>query len=527
MRIRARLMIVACGIGLSATPDSLIFAQSTSTEYGILEQKIIQQIDQHSWVAGYSALGKSEFALVAEIDTGGADLSAAPTVQLPNAKTVTFPTGANHSPSWPGGFGHKIYHYGRGFASQAALNTAAGNGDFMFTLGNATEQPVLPLDTKNPQFPVIPLLTSGGIWSGSTLQIDPNKGATLVVNSSSFGTYESGLGGAIQFHLFYLTTYPNTVVDTPVSEYIPSLGKHDPAISTLVIKAGELAAEQEYVLQLDFSQLEGLNTDIFTGTGISGSPIGASEYKTSTFISISTASALPTVTPVVTGKLGTNGWYISKTTTLAWNLTGIPTPIASGCGTVSVPQTAGTNYTCTATNSLGSASDSATIKEDSVKPSVLIKAPAANAVYALKQNVLASYSCTDSTSGVASCAGTVASGVGISTANLGQQTFVVTATDNAGNTITKTVLYNVDPATATPVFSLKAGTYSGAQQVKISDATVGATIYYTLNGTTPTASSAKYTGTAITIGSSATLKARAIAPNDAWSTVRTAVYTIN
>ena len=48
---------------------------------------------------------------------------------------------------------------------------------------------------------------------------------------------------------------------------------------------------------------------------------------------------------------------------------------------------------------------------------------------------------------------------------------------------------------ATPTFSPAAGTYSGAQSVTISDATSGATIYYTTNGTTPTTSSTKYTGT--------------------------------
>ena len=57
---------------------------------------------------------------------------------------------------------------------------------------------------------------------------------------------------------------------------------------------------------------------------------------------------------------------------------------------------------------------------------------------------------------------------------------------------------------ALPVFNPPAGTYTGAQQVTITDATPGAAIYYTTNGTPPTTSSTPYTGP-ITISASTTL----------------------
>jgi sugar lactone lactonase YvrE len=62
-----------------------------------------------------------------------------------------------------------------------------------------------------------------------------------------------------------------------------------------------------------------------------------------------------------------------------------------------------------------------------------------------------------------------------------------------------TAVYTINlPAAATPTFSPVAGTYTSAQSVTIADSTTGAAIYYTTDGSTPTASSTKYTS-AITV----------------------------
>ena len=82
------------------------------------------------------------------------------------------------------------------------------------------------------------------------------------------------------------------------------------------------------------------------------------------------------------------------------------------------------------------------------------------------------------------------------------------------------------PPTATPTFSIPAGLYTSALAVSISDATAGATIYYTTNGTTPTTSSSVYRGGAITVSSSETLEAIATASGYSTSAVATAAYTI-
>ena len=78
---------------------------------------------------------------------------------------------------------------------------------------------------------------------------------------------------------------------------------------------------------------------------------------------------------------------------------------------------------------------------------------------------------------------------------------------------------------ATPTFSVAAGTYTSVQSVTITCATVGATIYYTLDGSNPSSSSTEYTS-AVSISENCTLKAIAIKGDDE-SDVASAAYTIN
>jgi len=82
------------------------------------------------------------------------------------------------------------------------------------------------------------------------------------------------------------------------------------------------------------------------------------------------------------------------------------------------------------------------------------------------------------------------------------------------------------PQAAAPVFSPGGGTYGGAQSVTISDATSGASIRYTLDGSTPSETAGTlYTG-AVTINNTVTLKAIAYLSGDTDSTITSATYTI-
>ncbi len=77
--------------------------------------------------------------------------------------------------------------------------------------------------------------------------------------------------------------------------------------------------------------------------------------------------------------------------------------------------------------------------------------------------------------------------------------------------------------TAAPAFSLAAGTYNTTQTVILTDATPGAVIYYTTNGTTPTTSSTKYTA-AVSLSTTQTLQAIAVASGFAPSSITAAAY---
>ena len=89
-------------------------------------------------------------------------------------------------------------------------------------------------------------------------------------------------------------------------------------------------------------------------------------------------------------------------------------------------------------------------------------------------------------------------------------------------TATYTINLTVDP----PTFSPAAGTYTTIQKVTLADTTAGAAIYYTTDGSTPTASSTLYSGP-IAVNSSETINAIGAENGYANSSVATGVYTLN
>lgn len=143
---------------------------------------------------------------------------------------------------------------------------------------------------------------------------------------------------------------------------------------------------------------------------------------------------------------------------------------------------------------------------------------------------LANGSCSSSTSGTGTFFQHTWTGISIPSI-VGGNTAYIGFTASSGNPATSEYINGFSyttsppPTVSTPTFSPAAGTYTSAQTVSILDATSGATIYYTTDGTTPTTSSTVYSGP-ITVSSSETLKAIAVKNGYANSMVGIASYVI-
>ena len=97
--------------------------------------------------------------------------------------------------------------------------------------------------------------------------------------------------------------------------------------------------------------------------------------------------------------------------------------------------------------------------------------------------------------------------------------------DGMNDSAVSSASYTIKGTVSTPAFSVASGAVDSGTEVTISCATDGAEIYYTTNGSEPTASSTEYTG-AISITEAVTLKAIAVKDGMNGSAVSSASYTI-
>jgi hypothetical protein len=87
------------------------------------------------------------------------------------------------------------------------------------------------------------------------------------------------------------------------------------------------------------------------------------------------------------------------------------------------------------------------------------------------------------------------------------------------------LLAGATPQAPAPTFSPTPGTFATPQNVSLADSLSGTAIYYTVNGTSPTRSSTRYSGP-ITVSATTTINAFAVAAGYADSSVASATYTI-
>lgn len=95
-------------------------------------------------------------------------------------------------------------------------------------------------------------------------------------------------------------------------------------------------------------------------------------------------------------------------------------------------------------NGTSSPTQTLAVTLDNTAPHVTLTTPTDGSTYTYQQAVTAGYSCDDGTgSGVATCAGTLASGSALPTSSLGLHTFGVSTSDNLGNAATTSATYGV------------------------------------------------------------------------------------
>ncbi len=182
----------------------------------------------------------------------------------------------------------------------------------------------------------------------------------------------------------------------------------------------------------------GTTTVTYTATDQSGNQ---SSCTTTITVVDTTPPSITCPAPITAEATSPAGAMVNPGSALASDTAGPVTITGPAVGTYPLGTTTVT-YTATDQSGNQSSCNSSITVHDTIAPSITITTPA-HTVYAIGQVVNASYSCSDIGSGVATCAGNVASGTPIDTSSAGTKSFTVTALDNVGNTSHQTVTYDV------------------------------------------------------------------------------------
>jgi hypothetical protein len=154
----------------------------------------------------------------------------------------------------------------------------------------------------------------------------------------------------------------------------------------------------------------------------------------------STDTTPPVITPIVTGALGNNGWYVGDVT-VTWSVVDDESTVSStsGCGLTTISSdTTGTTLTCSATSAGGMSSQSVTIKRDATAPTVSFDTCPGDVL--LNEPVSLGWTASDATSGID---GATSGTKTVDTSTVGSHSVSITVYDLAGNSGLDTCTVNV------------------------------------------------------------------------------------
>ena len=148
----------------------------------------------------------------------------------------------------------------------------------------------------------------------------------------------------------------------------------------------------------------------------------------------------PVIIPHVNPDPNSSGWNNSDVT-VSWDVSDSESAVSSkaGCDSTTInTETDRMVVTCAATSEGGTSSQSVTVKLDKIAPEITADVPAEG--YILNSQANVDWTLTDNFSGVD---GDTHGTRTVDTNSVGPKSFTVTATDLAGNSVQKTVTYNI------------------------------------------------------------------------------------
>jgi hypothetical protein len=242
-------------------------------------------------------------------------------------------------------------------------------------------------------------------------------------------------------------------------------------------------------------------TITFTGSGTNSSnaSINRTDVLTISGTAESCDSTSPVITPNVSGTSGNGGWYTSDVG-LTWSVTDPESTISSqsGCDAVSITaDQAATTYTCSATSTGGTTTESVTIKRDATAP-VITPGDITDTTWR-NTSLSQAFTAADATSGLANSADASFSlEASVESADADTPTTdSKSVSDAAGNTTTRTLSAKIDKTAPVVSYTSASGT-QGTNGWYTSAVTATFTALDSLSGpasSTATASSGTAEGT--------------------------------